>query len=266
MFQTKYVMAYFDAIALQYDGSFSQSEIGSRMRTIVWNMLEQRMDHSKPLDILEINCGTGEDAVYLANKGHMVIGTDVSSEMIKVARAKSHAVKFEVCSYLDIKSRFQNQQFDLVFSNFGGLNCADENELRIVLNNIVGVLKPHGKLIAVIMGTGCLWEMLYYSAKGQFKNAFRRHAKGGVDTTLDKQKLLTYYYSPGQIKEFAPLTLKFVVSRPVGFFLPPTYMEGYFSKHLGQLNLLNFLEKKINSLGMLSNMGDHFMIEMKKEA
>jgi ubiquinone/menaquinone biosynthesis C-methylase UbiE len=261
-------MAYFDAVALQYDNDFSQSEIGTRMRNIVWNMLADSMDHARPLDILEINCGTGEDAVRLSNNGHNIIATDVSGEMINVARSKAikDNLKFEVCSYLDVGERFRGWQFDLVFSNFGGLNCANENELKQVLMNVNKLLKPGGKLIAVIMGTRCVWEMLYYSLKGQFKNAFRRQAKGGIDTTLDKQELLTYYYSPMQVSVLSPASLKFINSRPVGFFLPPTYLEGYFKKHRSQLNFLNYLEKKINSFGILANMGDHFMIEMKKEA
>ena len=260
-------MAYFDAVALQYDYSFSQSEIGSRTRNIVWDMLAERIDHSKQLDILEINCGTGEDAVHLCGYGHNVVATDISGEMINVARSKvnNDNLKFEVCSYLDIGDRFQGQRFDLVFSNFGGLNCANEKELKQVLMNVNDLIKTGGKLIAVIMGTRCIWEMLYYSLKGQFKNAFRRQAKGGAHTTLDKQELVTYYYSPMQVSILSPVSLKLINSRPIGFFLPPTYLEGYFKKHLTQLNFLNYLEKKINSFGLLSNMGDHFMIEMKKD-
>jgi ubiquinone/menaquinone biosynthesis C-methylase UbiE len=260
-------MAYFDTIALQYDHSFSYSEIGSRMRKIVWNMLSKKIDHSKPLNILEINCGTGEDAIHLANNGHEVVATDVSAEMIKVAKSKlsGNKLKFEVCSYFEIKDRFKGQQFDVIFSNFGGLNCANEKELKAVLNNIDSLLRPGGKLIAVIMGRRCVWEILYYSLKGRVKNAFRRQTKGGVNTTLGKERFLTYYYSPKQVQKLSPVTFKFIASKPVGFFLPPTYAEGYFKKHPGQLNLLNYLEQKVNSFGILSNMADHFMIEMRKE-
>ena len=38
--------------------------------------------------MLEINCGTGIDADWLAKKGHFVIASDISSKMIEIAKKK----------------------------------------------------------------------------------------------------------------------------------------------------------------------------------
>ncbi len=40
----------------------------------------------KGLDILELNCGTGEDAVLFSEKGFNIVATDVSEEMLKVTQ------------------------------------------------------------------------------------------------------------------------------------------------------------------------------------
>jgi methylase of polypeptide subunit release factors len=39
---------------------------------------------------LEVGCGTGTDAIYLAQHGFEVIGVDVSRLAVENARAKSH--------------------------------------------------------------------------------------------------------------------------------------------------------------------------------
>ena len=77
----------FDAMAAEYDTSFTHSLIGVRMRHAVWRRLDARF---QPNDhILELNCGTGEDAIHLAQRGLHILATDVSSTMLEVARAKA---------------------------------------------------------------------------------------------------------------------------------------------------------------------------------
>ena len=39
--------------------------------------------------ILEVGCGEGRDAIYLANNGYKVAGTDVSEEAINICKTKS---------------------------------------------------------------------------------------------------------------------------------------------------------------------------------
>ena len=73
-------------MAADYDHSFSESAIGRRMRAAVWRRLDVAF---QPGDrVLELNCGTGEDAVYLGRRGVRVLATDVSPAMLEVTRAK----------------------------------------------------------------------------------------------------------------------------------------------------------------------------------
>ena len=58
--------APFDGLAADYDRSFTASAIGQRMRAAVWRRMDAAFgpgDH-----VLELNCGTGEDAVYLVTQ------------------------------------------------------------------------------------------------------------------------------------------------------------------------------------------------------
>ena len=73
----------FDTLAETYDADFSSSAIGLMQRKRVWKWLVPLLNESgRSLNILEINCGTGEDAIRLASMGHRVIATDASAAMI----------------------------------------------------------------------------------------------------------------------------------------------------------------------------------------
>ena len=76
----------FDALAADYDRSFTASAIGQRMRAAVWRRLDTAFAPGER--VLELNCGTGEDAVHLAERGVRVLATDVSPGMLAMTRAK----------------------------------------------------------------------------------------------------------------------------------------------------------------------------------
>lgn len=257
--------ASFDPLAETYDAEFSQSEIGSRMRKIVWEMCGKYIGPA-PLNMLEINCGTGEDALYFASAGHTVTATDASAAMIEVANKKNQAGNpvFKVVPYQSLQKEYTAASFDIVFSNFGGLNCADELTLKNTLTGIHGLLKPGGLFIGVIMGTACIWERIYYLWKRDAKTAFRRQKKSGAVTRFSDTTFNTYYYSPKDIRKHTTGLFKSIDVKPVGLFVPPTYVEHYFKKHVGSLERLLKLEKSFNKYSALSNFADHYLIVLKK--
>src|SRR6478735_6450842 len=78
--------APFDGMAADYDRSFTASSIGQRMRAVVWHRLATAFRSGER--VLELNCGTGEDAVHLGSRGVRVLATDTSELMIEKARIK----------------------------------------------------------------------------------------------------------------------------------------------------------------------------------
>lgn len=47
-------------------------------------------------DVLDIGCGTGENTMLLAQRGHVVVGVDVSERAIKIARQKATSRRISV--------------------------------------------------------------------------------------------------------------------------------------------------------------------------
>src|SRR4029453_10976804 len=117
----------FDELAAGYDREFTRSACGEVLRSLVHERLPRVFGGRRR--ILELGCGTGEDAVHLARTGHRVYAVDASAEMIRLARAKAEAagvagsIQFQVLPVESLDSLPQAARFDGVFSNFGVINC-----------------------------------------------------------------------------------------------------------------------------------------------
>ena len=88
---------------------------------------------------------------------------------------------------------------------------------------------------------------------------YQRH---GVNEAGEKFK--TYYYSPEYFKELFGDDYECVITKPIGLFVPPSYLEPYFVNRRYALGLLKFLDR-IVSFSFLSNFADHYMIIFKKK-
>ena len=79
----------FDAVADEYDGRFTTSLIGRAQRESVWLEMDRLFRPGQR--ILEINCGTGVDALHLDALGIHVVACDASAKMVDVARRRLEA-------------------------------------------------------------------------------------------------------------------------------------------------------------------------------
>lgn len=261
----------FDAIAQDYDTSFSESKIGRAQRAQVYAFLEEAIGKAEGLNILELNCGTGIDAIYLAQKGQHVLATDISEGMTELVRKKSldmglsNNIQAKTLDINNINELNPSKKYDLIFSNFGGLNCLSPIEIEKLGKNLLPLLSDDGHFIAVVMPRFCLWETLYFLTKMSFKKAFRRLSKGPVLAALDEQtEIKTWYYAPPQFRKLLGQNFKMINKRPVGFFIPPSYLTYISQKTPRFFKLLVAMEKKIRGLSYLANVSDHFYITLKK--
>src|SRR5580658_367123 len=113
--------AYWDLTAENYDSIFSETVIGRVQRDAVWRELDKVFQPG--MRILELNCGTGVDAVHLATRGVRVVACDLSSKMIDAARRRSGAagvgalVDFRVLPTGEIDSLVAEPPSDGTFCN-----------------------------------------------------------------------------------------------------------------------------------------------------
>lgn len=95
--------------------------------------------------ILELGCGSGGDARYLAGLGHEVCATDFSKIAIEKNRQDSAGVDFGI---LDMSKAlpFGDEQFNVVYANLS-LHYFDDKTTRSLFSEIHRVLSIEGKLI-----------------------------------------------------------------------------------------------------------------------
>jgi ubiquinone/menaquinone biosynthesis C-methylase UbiE len=217
--------------------------------------------------ILELNSGTGEDAIFFARAGHKVHATDISTGMQQVLQQKSspyrNLISFETCSFTQL-DQLQNQgPFDHIFSNFGGLNCT--GELEKVLLSFDTLLKPGGKLTLVIIPGFCLWETLLVF-KGKFKTAFRRFfSSKGRTAHIEGTYFKCYYYNPSFIINTLQQSYKVLGLEGLCTLVPPSYIEDFAEKHPRAYNFLKNKEDKWKDKWPWKYMGDYFIISLEKK-
>lgn len=260
--------APFDLLAGSYDTDFTDTPIGRIQRNQVWKYIDSLVfTHPAPA-LLELNCGTGADALYFSKKGYKVTATDVSGKMVEITEKKAINEQRELCTIqcdmLDIGNIFPQCEFDLVFSNFGGLNCIASVNLIPFANEVSKVLKPGGRFIGVIMPRFCLWDSLYFFSKFKLKKSIRRWSKKSTLITFKEVSFPIWYYNPNQFARFFEPRFKIVSVKPVGLFIPPSYLNGFFTGHPRLLSFLEKMENKTENLSCTASFADHFMIDLIK--
>ncbi|MGE5412409.1 MAG: class I SAM-dependent methyltransferase [Clostridiales bacterium] len=259
----------FDKSALTYDETFTHSNIGEYLRKRVHGYLDHNLPAGRSLNILEVNCGTGEDAIYFAKHRHFVTATDSSIKMLETAKRKaekaslSRWIKFVHLDINDLGQAEFSDTYDFVFSDFGGLNCIAPESLKKLSANIKNVLSINGRFIAVAMSKYCQWEIAYFLMKGNINKSFRRLGGRGRNVNMNGTIVKTYYYTPADIRKIFESEFRFVKMTPVGLFLPPTYMESFFSKRTALLSFFNKLESLFGIWSWPAVLGDHFLIDLK---
>jgi SAM-dependent methyltransferase len=254
----------FDAYALNYDDHFTETHTGRLQRERVWAYLNRFSAKEYP-KVLELNCGTGEDASWLNKRGFSVTATDASAEMIEQSRAKAkkngQEIRFEQLDLRDWNSQIAEIKFDFIFSDFGGLNCLSPNEIQHLSTELKKRLLPKGKMVLVIMSRNCRWERFWFKRKGKKTEMNRRRSKEAVVATIGQNQFPIWYYSPKEIAQLLSNEFECTNTKPIGLFLPPSYLDNWFRNRKFLVSVLNFFEK-IGAFSFLADQADHFLIEL----
>jgi ubiquinone/menaquinone biosynthesis C-methylase UbiE len=255
----------FDTYAKSYDVHFTNSLIGKAQRDAVHRHLEKVIDGDTK-QMLEVNCGTGYDALWFSNKGIQVLATDISQGMLEEAKKKKHNgnMEFRQLSSTEIGT-LAPQMYDLIFSNFGGLNCLNRTDLIKFKNGCCRLQQKNAQLAFVIMGTKCWWERFYFSWKKEKIKAGRRIDPAGAETVIEGQHFKTWYHSPELLKQVLEADYKHISTKPIGLFVPPSYLEEYINNKRKLFGFLKLMDSIFGNISFLSNYADHYLIVFKKK-
>jgi SAM-dependent methyltransferase len=253
----------FDELASTYDATFTDTRVGRALREIVWSRFEAVFGASR--NVLELGCGTGEDAVRLAGTGAQVTAIDASSKMIHVGRAKAlqagcaQRIEFRCLPMQEVRSLPDTARFDGVLSNFGAINCVPN--VPALVADLAARLTPGAPLLWVVMGRYAPWEWGWHLASGKWHKAWRRLHPGGIDW----RGLTIFYPTPASLRALLQPHFKVTRLAPLGVALPPSYAGAWLERAPRALATLVRLEKVAQRAGFLAWLSDHFIVEAVRQ-
>ncbi len=255
----------FSRTADRYDGFTQDHPNLSRMRHKVYDHLLRHLPGG--VRVLELNAGTGIDAVHLAQQGFRVHATEIAPGMLANLQAKvasldlADSICFQACSFTAL-DQVQGGPYEAVFSNLGGLNCLAD--LRIVTGQLPGILSPGGTVTWVLMPPVCLWE-LAMAFTGEFKYAFRRLSREGTIAHLEGQYFPVYYFTPRQVMAAFGPEFSLVDLEGLSVFAPPADRRNLTRRHPKLYRWLCWLDDRLSSLPPWRSWGDFFILTMRYE-
>lgn len=191
--------------------------------------------------LIDLGCGTGLDA--------QAVGLEARLQVIPVG-----------IQHIDQLSG----EFDGIYSNFGSLNHIED--LPAVAIECARLLRSDGCLVFSVIGRMCPWEMNEDTLRGRLMQASMRFACGAAALRVSGQMVRIRRYLPREFYRVFEAYFSLAYYRPLSVFLPPPYLVGLYQRYPMLVQSLGWLDDLITTWPLLRDMGDYFLIVMRKRS
>jgi SAM-dependent methyltransferase len=201
-------------------------------KRLLYEVVDTEIGGRPSLDVLDFNCGCGNDFGHFLAAGQRIVGCDGSAGMLRVAaREHGDAVRAGAVSlflgraeHLSQES-FAGRRFDLILSATGGTAYLDDERLRDVHRAFVSLLKPRGVMVVTHLLPRCLGESLWHFVHARPRAALQRWRKR-ISVTV-KGEVMTMY-----LRSVADLTRQLAKVAPPERIVPlnvvtPPFQAGF---------------------------------------
>jgi ubiquinone/menaquinone biosynthesis C-methylase UbiE len=262
----------FDQAAQNYDDLYQENQVMAWMRLESLAALQAAFPSGSRL--LEIGCGTGEEALALARLNHSIVATDISPVMIETCRRKATVqgvpdIEWRVvpAGQADtLLSEYGPAAFDGAYASFGALNC--EPQLEPVAATLAGLLRPEARLVCSVMGRWCAWEIAWGLFHLRPREAFRRLGQDWIGAGLASPggtlSIPVRYYTPGAFSRAFKPQFQVRTARGLPVFLPPPYLDHLLERHPALFARLAKIERRLRDRFPFFLLGDHFLLVMER--
>jgi len=255
----------YDALAGRYDALPRENRINAYMRRASLAALTGTFRSG--MRVLEIGCGTGDEALALAERGVDVIGIDASEGMVLRAREKAEETgASKRVSFFRMDAREVGElaadlrgRLDGAFASF---SLAYEPDLRPVAAGLHELLAADAPLLASVPSRVCFVELLAACAvlrpslPGRRLRPWHDHKVGdaAVPIRTFTPETLAAAFAP----EFALVGIDGLAA-----LVPPAYTNRAYARLDGLADGIEAIDARIRTRFPFRYVGDHFLARFR---
>lgn len=260
----------FDLTADRFDQRFGEwRSVAAQRRAVRRYLLDVFPPGGR---LLELGAGTGDDALFLLERGYQVTLTDGSPRMVARAAEKlrragyddrvpvEQAVLEDLGAFAGRALRRGTAPFHGAYSNFAAFNCV--SDLRAVAAPLAKLLRPGAAFLPVIFGPCSIGEVVVELIRRDPNAAFRRFRRGPAPARLGGERFTVWYPSPRDFaRAFAPyFRLRRV--RGIGILVPPSAAEPWISRFPRIVSALEAADRVLTA--PLARLADHVLLHLER--
>jgi len=232
------------------------------MRNVLWERYARLFRPGQV--VLDVGCGTGIDALFLAQRGIRVVGIDASVAMVAQARSKLADARLEDLVELRVMDISEigtlGTDFDGILSAFASLSTV--TDLDKFAADAARLLRPRGTMLLHLLNRSSLWEWLGLARHGRWPAARRVFGARERSFTIGSARVPHYLYRAREVyaRIFRP---RFRLGRAygLGILRPPHTLHRLPA---GIVTLLDGLERPVRAQRPFVNWGRFFVLELEK--
>ena len=144
--------SHYDFAAAHYDG------FNEKNSKPINQLIDRILKKYGTKSVLDLTCGTGSQVFWLAKRGYEVVGADINSKMLAVAKCKARETKLPVKLLLGDIRNLEVGKFDAVVSIFNAVGHLTKVDFEKAIRNIRNNLKIGGLYVFDIFNLNYLSE------------------------------------------------------------------------------------------------------------
>ncbi|MDG6968273.1 MAG: methyltransferase domain-containing protein [Nitrososphaerota archaeon] len=264
------VAGAFDSASDEYDFTIRRNFINTWIRKRSLQVLRKLL---RPGDyLMEVGCGTGEEAIAISDWVSGIVATDVSAGMVGLLEEKVAArglagkilpMKLSASEISRVRDLIGEKEIRVAYSFNGALNC--EPNLGSFVRQLDSLLEPDGYFVCSVRNTTCATEMISHGLVLQFDRANPRRVQP-IMVSVGGRDVPSTYFSPSSfISYFSPrFSPAQVIALPA--LLPPAYLNGYYLRLRPFLSFLERLELPLSGVSPFNRLGDQTLFVFRKSS
>jgi ubiquinone/menaquinone biosynthesis C-methylase UbiE len=251
----------FNTVAADYDRHEAENPIRQLMRTRSLATLETTFNDGS--NLLDVGCGTGTEAIWLAQRGRTMFAVDSSPQMLELLKYRAAAAGLQVPTRLlragdlgKLVEDLGDASFDGAYSSFGALNT--EPSLEPPVAALARLVRPGGRIVLSVMNRWCVAEMAILAAGGRPGQALRR-ARPSIRVTVGSSFADVRYPSWRQLRRALRGRFRVVSMQALPLLLVP-YAWPALSAHPLLYKTISRMDGMLAPHRPFSWLGDHLLV------